>query len=69
MTDTLYLNGTVSADNKGYDPDGPDGPKIPETFNANVYFSNPSNTDIVAIKADEDGNKNDLAEITIPATT
>ena len=67
LTDTLYLNGTVSADNQG--DNGPDGPKIPETFDANVYFSNPSNADIVAIKADEDGNENDLAEITIPATT
>lgn len=67
LTDTLYLNGNVSADNKG--AIGPDGPKIPETFDANVYFSNPSNADIVAIKADEDGNKNDLAEIIIPATT
>ena len=67
LTDTLYLNGIVSADNKG--AIGPDGPKIPETFNANVYFSDPSDTDIVAIKADEDGNDKDLAEITIPTTT
>ena len=72
LTDTLYLNGTVSADNKGYDPDGPDGPdgpKIPETFNANVYFSDPSDKNIVTIKDDKDGNENDLAEIIIPATT
>lgn len=67
LTDTLYLNGTVSADNKG--AIGPDGPKIPETFNANVYFSDPSDTNIVTITADSDGNDKDLAEITIPTTT